>query len=665
MTLQDHLWTLRRELDDDGLDRTWATLRELGVLLTTDLEPWRMPGSRWSDFMIEAPLRLVDLPLLLLEDLGVPADDERLALERSLLRASLTTTVAIFHAELSVGAEVRYGPEHTLLQSNLVAAATWQLATTSSNLPALARAAQAHWSEHGAALHDLRERRVGRVAAFSLDEIDTLGGRFAPLATVLVCAAQRAGRADVLPELLPLFARACSLFQLGRELSTIHQDLSRGHCTAPIALLLLGMGGLDEGRALEVDRAAAAIVLTRTLDELATHALARTQALRQHLRELGLIEVLNALDGLDGPFLTVRQLYAGAPGPATDPRRTTFPVSHRPQLEIILRAAQGFLSADPCYCEAVEEYRWGFLGQPELQAKVFPIGIILENRSEAGDDCAQEISALFETYAANRFHYFEQVSALPFDADSCALMLRLVDRAADPRRARALMQTPLAWLLANIAADGGVPVFMIDGVDAGDDRRYVSSYGTRCGVVQAAVILGLARYDGEAHEQLIERMLVRLHDMVEREGAGCFAYYDVPYASLQLFATCAAVREAGRWPQLENRLCGIEARMLEIARAQRGLGAPSAQTAALLWLASSFPAARSLRNLGWVERLLRTQRASGAWPSSPFFVLPTRGNLVEWFDSRLLSSSFAYRALRGFERDEGGAAQARWRSARG
>lgn len=663
MNIRQHLQTLRRELDDDGLDRTWASLRELGVLLMSDLDPWRAPSSRWSVFMIEAPLRLVDLPLLLLEDLRSPADDEGLRLQRSLLRASLTTVVAMFHAELSVGAEVRYGPEHTLLQSNMVAAATWQLAQISSDLPALARIAQAHWNEHGAALHEFRERRVGRVAAFSLDEIDTLGRRFAPLATVLACAAQRADRAEILPEFLPLFAQAASLFELGRELTTIHQDLSRGHCTAPIALLLLGMGGLDETRALDVDRAAAAIVLTRTLAELADHAVARTQALRERLRELGLVHVLIALEALDHPFLAVRDLYAGAAKPTSDPRRTTFAVSHRPQLEIVLRAAQGFLAADPSYREAIEEYRWGFLGLPELQSKVFPIGIILENRSEAGDDCAPEISALFETYAAGRFHYFEQASSLPFDADSCALMLRLVDRAADPQRARALMQTPLAWLLANIGADGEVPVFMIDGVDAGDGRRYIESHGTRCGVVQAAVILGLTRFDPDAHEQLIERMLVRLHDMVDVEGAGCLWYYDLPYGAYQLFATCAAVRDAGRWPQLDACLHGIETRMLELVGAQRGLGAPSGQTAALLWIASSFPAAQSLRNLAWVERLLRTQRASGAWPSSPFFSGPNRGNLWDWYESRLVSSSFAYRALRRFERDEGGTALARWRSA--
>ena len=662
MATEQRLLARRRELDDDGFDVAWASLRELGALLVFDLEPWRTPGSRSSDFMREAPLRLVDLPLLLLDDLGLPDGDARVRLERSLLRAAALTAAAIFHAELVVGAEARYGPENALLHAKLVNAAAWHLAGAATDVPALARWSLAHWGEHAAALHEFRERRIGRVAPFSLGDIGDLGRRFAPLKTPLVCAAEHAGRTELLPALLPLVDEAAALFQLGRELMTIHQDLARGHCTAPIAVLLLGMGGLGAtDTPPDVDRAVAAILLTRTLADLAELGRARTSTLREALAALGLDHVRSATDGLAAPFERVRDLYAGVAPSPSDPTRTTFAISHRPQLEVAIRAAQGFLTADPTHREAVEEYRWGFLGAPLLQSWVFPTGLILENRIEAGDECSAAVSALFETYAEGRFHYFLQPSSLPFDADSCALMLRLADHAADPERARGLLQAPLGWLLRNIRADGEVPVFMTDGVEAGDGRRYIASYGTRCAVVQAAVIVGLLRFDPDLDGGLIDRMIDHLHARIDAEGAGAFWYYDVPYGAHQILATCTAVREAGHYCHLEERLARIEDRMLHLLRAQRGLGAPSAQTAALLWLATRSPAARELRDPGWIERLLRSQRASGAWPSSPLYSGPTRGNLGEWYESRMVSTSFAYRALQTFARDEGGASRARWR----
>lgn len=666
MSVEQRLFARRRELDDDGFDVSWAALREQGALLTYNLEPWRTPGSRWSDLLREAPLRLVDLPLLLLADLCDDVDDDdedlRIDLERSLLRAAALTAAAIFHAELVVGGEVGHGPEHALLHANLVHAATWPLAEAAVDRASLARWSLAHWGEHAAALRALRERRIGRVAPFSRDAIGELGRRFAPLKTPLVCAAERAGRADVLPALLPLVDEATALFQLGRELMTIHQDLSRGHCTAPIALLLLGMGGLGGSDAPpDADRAAAAIFLTRTLAELAELGRARTSALHRDLSALGLHHVQGATAGLAGPFDRVIDLYAGVAPPASDPTRATFAISHRPQLEIVLQAAKGLLDADPDHGEATEEYRWGLCGVAELHARVFPAGLILESRIEAGDACSAAIDALFTTYAEGRFHYFVEPSSLPFDADSFALMLRLAGHAADPGRARVLLQTPLRWLLHNIRPDGEVPVFMTDGVDAGDGRRYIESYGTRCAVVQAAVIHGLLRFDPDLDRGLLERMVIHLHARIEAEGAGAFWYYDVPYAVYQVQAVCTAARESGRLHHLEDRLVGIEARAAALIRGQRGLGAPSAQTAALLWLATRAPALRALRDPGWIELLIRGQRASGAWPSSPLFLGPTRGNLGDWYESRLVATALAYRALQTFARDEGGAARARWR----
>ena len=72
----------------------------------------------------------------------------------------------------------------------------------------------------------------------------------------------------------------------------------------------------------------------------------------------------------------------------------------------------------------------------------------------------------------------------------------------------------------------------------------------------------------------------------------------------------------------------------------------SPQDAALLQLACRFPAAAPLRDPAWTELLIRTQRHDGSWDCSPLYVVPSRGNLMNWYASRLATTALACHALR-------------------
>lgn len=637
---------------DALFDAAWSSMRELAQPFRFELDLCREPSGCWRDLFVQMPYRFMDLPLLLLEDLGLPDDAARERLELGLLDQTALTAAAILALELVLEAEAHVGYEHVLLHSTLSAHAEWQLATLARDLPAARSRSLAAWNRAADTLLRHRQQRIGRCTPYTAQDLPRLGGRWAPLTGAMACALEHAGRMALWPALEPLLDEAACLFQLGRELGRISRDVSRGHYSLPIARLMQRLGVTPAVDAPpDPNYLTLAFLLPRALEPLAVESLARVDALRAAVVALGLPLLTQGLAPLAEPFERLRSLYrpnrdaTSASAVAT----VKFSVSARPQLTQVLSAARGLLAADPDYRDAWEVYRWGFLNVPDLTCKVFPIGLILANRIAAGDDCAAELDALFERYARNRFHYFEQSSSLPPDCDTLGLMLGLTGHTPRPAHWRAVLQEPLGWLMANVEPDGGLPVFLTRGVDAGDGRAYHHVAGRRCAAVQARLLLGLWRHDAPRYRELLRRSSRQLCGQLVAAGAGAFWHYDVPLgAGLVLELAEALTRDAvDTAPAVD--VC------VDLLRQQASRARGSAQEAALLWLATgSVEAARPLRHPAWAELMIRSQQQDGGWLAAPLYNLPTRGQLMSWYYSRLVSTSFVYRALREVEREASG-----------
>jgi hypothetical protein len=332
-----------------------------------------------------------------------------------------------------------------------------------------------------------------------------------------------------------------------------------------------------------------------------------------------------------------------------DLRGASFDQARDPAVQGALRAGLAALDDDPEGREAREIYRWGFLDVNPLVSTVFPHGTILENRLRAGETRPLDVDALLQRYADNQFHYFDQPSALPFDTDTFGLLARLAPRASRPAEARALLERPLRWVLANVGRDGNVPVFLRRGVDADDRRRYVGvTFGNACAGVQANLLLGLLALPEARPEAAIRRLGGHLCARFAAEGAAALTHYDALYGAYVVLEGLAALEAAlatrGDDGAREG-LAAARARAVEVlARACRS-DRPSALGLAWRWLATSRPETRALRDPAWLSQILRAQEADGGWPAAPFYRVPSRGNFHEGYASRLLTTSFACLAL--------------------
>ncbi|MCU0754671.1 MAG: hypothetical protein MUE46_06050 [Xanthomonadales bacterium] len=631
---------------DALFDRTWASLRELAQPFRFELDLCRGPSGHWRDLYAQMPYRFMDLPLVLLDEFGLAEGTVRQQLELGLLEQSALSAAAIQALELVLEAEAHVGYEHVLLHSTLSTHAEWQLAALSVDLPAARTRALGAWNDAAAALLEHRRLRVGRCTPYRVDELPRLGRRWAPLKGAMACALEQAGRMALWPALEPLLDEAANLFQLGRELGRIARDLARGHYSLAIAQLLQRAGlspAVDAPP--DVNAVMLAAVLPQPAAGLAAEALARVEALGTAVRALGLPMLAHWLEPLAEPYLALRDQHAAVRAPTADPppaRTAHFVLSTEPQLKQVLAAARGFLSADPDYVEAWEEYRWGFLNLPMLTCKVFPIGLILDHRVATGESCAGEIDALFERYAHNRFHYFEQPSSLPPDGDTLGLMLGLAEHAGRRAHWRTLLQEPLGWLQANVEADGRLPVFLTRGVEAGDGRAYVPVGGQHCAAVQARLLRGLIAHDATRFRGLIRDAARSVLAQVVRARGGAHWHYPVvPGASLVL-ELCAALDRQGFGIDTAPAV-GV---CVELLRQHAALARRSSLDAALLWLAAgTCRAAEVLRDPVLIERLIRSQHPDGGWAAEALYHVPTRGNLMTGHGSRLLSSAYVYRAL--------------------
>jgi hypothetical protein len=308
--------------------------------------------------------------------------------------------------------------------------------------------------------------------------------------------------------------------------------------------------------------------------------------------------------------------------------------------------AEGYLLEDPELRESWETHRWGFLGRKKLTGKLFPVGFILELLLGAGLDLSGRLDALFDYWRSIDLRYFEEECALPPDADSMGLMLRLLRFSRTPEPHGRMLLPALARMKANLTGEGDVPTYFALQPAGESPRTYFRRIvGNDCGSVTAGLLLGLGGLDDASCTTIAVRLRANLLGRVAAVGGGVNVYYPAGYwlwltlrltdpAQMTHAAADPALLEAarGRLRETLDRMTASPVR-------------PTPQEAA--WLVLSCAAAdRSGEIRGaWVRTIGEGQRHDGAWEAEPIYRVPTRHNAAGWHASRLMTTAVCYPAL--------------------
>jgi hypothetical protein len=447
-------------------------------------------------------------------------------------------------------------------------------------------------------------RAIERTRAEPLDRLclATIPDRVAPLTVLVRCAFDAAGRQDLLPKSEPLLDSSFGVVE---------------SCTVQRRILADERSKIDDF----VDPGA-------RLDETELRDAANRCA--RAWRDLGFASVAAWLEEI----------------PIEPARRRTGAVPHSERrIDEAIAAARTALDAAQELRESHEVYRWGFLESPKLVSSVFPEGTIVENRACAGDRVHDLVDDLFSRYRANRFHYFDAPSSLPFDVDTFGLMARLASHASDPRAARQSLERPLQWILATIEELDDVPVFLTKGVDAGDGRKYITTLGNSCSAVQASLFLGLAALGAACPADAIEFTGRRLCERFATEGCASLTHYEAPYGAWLVFQALGVMQEIA--PRCSPFASAAKDVTISVLQRTSRFEYPNALELAWRCLCTHSTETRHFRDDTWIEALLRTQRIDGTWSAAPFYRVPSRGNFGEQHASRLVTTSFVMRALAG------------------
>jgi hypothetical protein len=183
---------------------------------------------------------------------------------------------------------------------------------------------------------------------------------------------------------------------------------------------------------------------------------------------------------------------------------------------------------------------------------------------------------------------------------------------------------------------------MTDGEAVRRERAHVAVGGRSCAAVASGLCLGLWGSTIDGAVEAAERAATVVFERVARSRGHAFLWYDVPYGVALVRELVRATRARGLASDAAHRADAVCSELI----AEHGARARvSPLDAALLWWASRHDAPPAASASVWIEVLLRSQRQDGSWPACPLYTLPTRGNLINWYATRLTTSSYAYRTL--------------------
>lgn len=628
----------------DGLA---PSLYPLGVLLKNNLAILYSGSGQFKDILTRRQdYPLLDLHLWLLDDLGVAKGQARRELEQRLLVGMTLAFAAGYARDCLLDANSPFDNRLVFLEQALVQASTRQFARLFPNTSPFWPIYQACWRDYAeASLVNVRDQ-VERLAV----RPGLLGWKLAPARIPAAVVALKTGRPELLPHLLAMIDGLNRIFEVRRDILAFRYDLKRGYYTYPI-LRTLQAAGLDPRQPIPPEQVLGALVLTGAGRELCQESLAELATCRRLAAELGLAAFGAYFDTVEGLVRSLLDLLSldlspARPAPAERPAEPVVFTPYREPLPQALEMAEGYLLADLTFRESWDVQRGGIFDRPEITARAFPSGLIVEVLCQHGHHLPQQVDEIFTTLQANGFQYYDFLPAALPDADDLGLLLRLFRYSGRPAAHREILKTPLGWLAQNIPPSGQVPVWFSPDRPGDEAGPPVLIWGHSCTTTETNLLLGLIDYDRDGYQALIEPATLSLFERILNHGLSASLYYLPPFSLWAAFKLIAALEDNPTGPALRQKSGQVAALLLDRLAQEAARPRLSPQDAALLTLACyAYPAARPLFHPGWLTLLFKSQRHDGSWDDEPLFLIPDR-NLTAWYSSRLVTTAYCYHALK-------------------
>jgi hypothetical protein len=638
-----------------------AYLFRQGLLLRHNLASAYSATGQFEDILSrKSDYPLFNLHFWLLDDWQFPAGEARTEIEKHLFLAGVFTFAAIYTRESILDPDTAFDQRYALLENSLHQRAVHHLAQ-------LFPAASPFWDYYRrlrAECADAMSKFQGstrRATPFDEADLLELGRQLAFAKIPLAAVALQCDRVHQLPQLFSLLDHWHVIFQIRRSITTLQRDLRRRGQPSYVIVRAMLEAGIDLDQPTSPERILGALLLTGTVQKIGQECLARLEICRTLARDLNLetFEAYNAR--VEESIRELMALFSLSratnnhlrPATSSTPNQIVF-TPWRDSLGQAIQMAEAHLLADRTFQESWEVQRRGAFNTPELVAKGFTPGMIVEILCQHRTDLSEQVDEIFQTIAANGFKYYPHPS-LPPDADDVGLLLRLYKYSSQPEAHQALLQAPLQWLEANILPSGQIPCWFTRNTDFSAEATPVLLWGNSCSTVEANLLLGLLTYDRAAYWPVIERASAHWLERYLSRGLGANAYYTPAYALWAAFELLAQLSAGqGAAANLQSLIEPVRVKLLDRLKSEVQRSTHTPQTAALLTLIclrSSAPAeVAALFDPDWITSLLKTQRYDGSWDEEPLAITPTRGEFASWYASRLATTAFCYHALQAYNR---------------
>ncbi len=639
----------RREQIWPAVDQFFAGLPtplfRQGVVLKNNLATFYSDTGQFKDIL----RREQDLPLLylhfwLLADLGGPNLATRAALEKELFLAMLYTCAAVYTQHSILDESTNIDQSYLFLAQALTRQADVHLARLFAGDSPFWQQLQVYWTEYAAANITTADGQppTAEKAAHQLAFTKI------PVAAVAFGAAQETS----LPELAKMMDRLNFVWQTRRDFWTLRRDLAQRRLSYPLYRTLLA-ADIDPLEPVAPERVLGALVLSGVVAEICDDCmanLAECRAIAAALRLANLLEYLGIVEGLVQKIRALFEIGQKRPGSSITPLQRPFCAPYAEPLPKVIQMAEGYLLADPTFRESWEVQRRGGFGRPEMTAKAFPAGLIVEIMARHGHNVSANVEWIFETLRKTNYRYYD-FADMPPDADDLGLLLRLYPYAERQAGHRSNLEIPLGWLAENITESGEIPVWFTRQPDFDQNKtEFVALWGESCVTVESNLLLGLLAYDPVNYRDLIEQSARSILSRWLKRGLSATSHY-TPLYSLWLGLALIGQLMADPWrhnlgDQLGRAALRLTGRLAEETKRH----SISPQEAAFLTLACLSPGlpttTRKLFDPGWLTILYKSQRYDGSWAAEPLYGTPTRGELAAWYSSRPVTTAFCYHALK-------------------
>ena len=602
----------------------------------------------------------IDFLYWLLDDLGIAKDQRRLSVEKDLFAAGVFLQSLILLDDHRLLEDPVMDRELQWLRHPFASIANRRLSNVCESM-ATSEYITTAWSDYASSRAWYANRHMNRARTFDIPgDLFRLGNRAAPLRLPCIAALLANDRESMIPGLTRLIDGIHAEFHLLIDVFTMRADLAAQIYSVPIVAVMQA-SGIDLNEPTDENTLIGAAVLTGAVGRLATEAGIRLDALEEdamtlnlptfaaYVAELrksfGAVAGLFCLSATAGPLDDEATLIARVDWP-DDEGTEPFFLPRVPLKELALTMASEFLQLDLTFHESWEVHNWGFLGSPRLTSSMIPIMFVLDNLGEAGKEVSQLVTTEFARVAANGLHYFSEPNGMFPDADTLNGTGRLLKYSKTPELHAAILEPMFRWLESNIGPNGEIPVFFSRDVSTDTHRLY--SRGIikfACGTICANTVSSLIEIDAVRFRSIIDGAVSWLSDAILSWGPSSNRCYTHTYWS---WVTGACLdRYLGLDcidPKIRKKAV-LARNTMDVCRNRLARqGRPTPQQAAFRLLAGQKKMSTFERRY-LVDVILKEQRSDGGWLGEPFYFMPGRGNGTQVYESRLLSSSFCFRAL--------------------